>query len=82
MITSRMQSTECEMAAFYAVVSAAEKCRTGLAFYYIKNGGTDQHQAVCEDAQSSQDLYIITTARKRDTLEWEEEIASVYDDNR
>lgn len=38
------------------------KSRTALAYYYIHCGGKD--------------LYIITTARKRDTKEWEGELSS------
>lgn len=49
------------------------KSRTSLAYYYTKNGGkinTDHYIEMFKP----QDLYIITTARKRDTLEWEEEL--------
>ena len=48
------------------------KSRTGLAFYYVQNGGrinTDHYIRMT----NPQDLYIITTARKRDTGEWEGE---------
>lgn len=48
------------------------KSRTALAYYYTKFGGeigTEQYVKMKEP----KDLYIITTARKRDTLEWEEE---------
>lgn len=50
------------------------KSRTSLAYYYAKNGGklnTALHVMMC----NPKDLYIITTARKRDTLEWEGELA-------
>lgn len=49
------------------------KSRTSLAYYYLQQGGdldTDEVRL-----KSPQDLYIITTARKRDTLEWENELA-------
>lgn len=52
------------------------KSRTSLAFYYISYGGrvnTTQYYKMFNPP----DLYIITTARKRDTLEWEEEL-NVY----
>ena len=50
------------------------KSRTALAYYYIRNGGClDTDQYVPMDC-SPQDLYIITTARKRDTCEWEGEM--------
>ena len=48
------------------------KSRTALAYYYIQQKGT-----VGKDAQmmdDPKDLYIITTARKRDTYEWEGEL--------
>ena len=51
------------------------KSRTALAYYYICQGGvlgTDDY--VTMDDVNIQDLYIITTARKRDTLEWEKEL--------
>lgn len=50
------------------------KSRTGLAFYYIKNGGQINTKRYVKMHDPPQDLYIITTARKRDTLEWEEEM--------
>ena len=52
------------------------KSRTGLAYYYILNGG----QIVLSPdlpyirMNDPNDLYIITTARKRDTNEWETEL--------
>lgn len=60
------------------------KSRTALAYYFIQNGGV-----ICGVGKNGyspqgvyfkrmrphpQDLYIITTARKRDTLEWEAEM--------
>ncbi len=50
------------------------KSRTSLAYYYKQNGGdlySDQYMPM-EDPPK--DLYIITTARKRDTCEWESEM--------
>ena len=48
------------------------KSRTALAYYYILNGGElDTDEYVPMDDVKKQDLYIITTARKCDTKEWE-----------
>ena len=49
------------------------KSRTSLAYYYLQNGGrvnTEDYIPMKDPC----DLYIITTARKRDTLEWEGEL--------
>lgn len=46
------------------------KSRTALAYYYICNGGN--LMTGCK-MKNPKDLYIITTARKRDTFEWEAE---------
>ena len=55
------------------------KSRTSLAYYYflvcngklkVNGNGESQHM------KKPRDLYIITTARKRDSKEWEEELAS------
>lgn len=63
------------------------KSRTSLAYYYLENGGdpeslTGGDYIPMEDPPK--DLYIITTARKRDTLEWEGELTpflmSTHDD--
>lgn len=51
------------------------KSRTALAYYYICDGGkigTDEYVPMSDPPK---DLYIITTARKRDTLEWEGEFS-------
>jgi hypothetical protein len=60
------------------------KSRTALAYYYMCNGGeidTDEYVPMDDPPK---DLYIITTARKRDTLEWEGELTpfllSIHDD--
>lgn len=48
------------------------KSRTGIAYYFTQNGGElNPYRAM----DIHQDLYIITTARKRDTLEWEGDLA-------
>lgn len=48
------------------------KSRTSLAYYFIQQGGNlDPYKPM----KNPKDLYIITTARKRDTLEWEYELA-------
>lgn len=54
------------------------KSLTSLSYYYLKNGGdinflTGGDYIPMNDPPK--DLYIITTARKRDTLEWEGEMA-------
>ena len=49
------------------------KSRTSLAYYYKKQGGIIRNEILLE-MQEPKDLYIITTARKRDTLEWEAEL--------
>lgn len=52
------------------------KSRTALAYYYICQDGvlnTDNYELM--DDLHIKDLYIITTARKRDTKEWEGELS-------
>ena len=50
------------------------KSRTALAYYYICQGGVlDTPNYV--KMKHPKNLYIITTARKRDTMEWELEMA-------
>lgn len=48
------------------------KSRTALAYYFIENGGCIDPKKYIP-MKNPKDLYIITTARKRDTLEWEGE---------
>ena len=54
------------------------KSITSLAYFYLKNGGEwsalDGGDYIPMDDTDIQDLYIITTARKRDTHEWEHEL--------
>lgn len=56
------------------------KSMTSLAYYYLQNGGDISFlmgdEYVTMDDVQIKDLYIITTARKRDTLEWEGELAN------
>ena len=49
------------------------KSRTSLAYYYKEQGGKFGTKDYVR-MKSPQDLYIITTARKRDTKEWEGEL--------
>ena len=49
------------------------KSRTALYYYFIKQGGSVDPEFKPISPQAK-DLYIITTARKRDTLEWEKEL--------
>ncbi len=53
------------------------KSRTSLAFYYTLYGGTVNTKNYVK-MHDPPDLCIITTARKRDTGEWEEELAHFY----
>lgn len=47
------------------------KSRTSLAYYFTQQGGQLKPYG---EMKNPKDLYIITTARKRDTLEWESEL--------
>lgn len=54
------------------------KSLTAISYYYLENGG--QLESLVGDDyipmdDPPMDLYIITTARKRDTFEWEKELA-------
>ena len=49
------------------------KSRTGLAYYYLLQKG-ELSSPTYKMMIEPKDLYIITTARKRDTLEWEKEM--------
>ena len=50
------------------------KSRTGLFYYFKENGGWIDEKGYTPMKNSPQDLYIITTAKKRDSLEWEREL--------
>lgn len=56
------------------------KSRTALSYYYLHEGGDPVSLMEGEDyipmSDPPRDLYIITTARKRDTKEWEFELAN------
>lgn len=53
------------------------KSLTSLSYYYIQNGGSKKfvEGGKYVRMKKPKDLYIITTARKRDTMEWEGELA-------
>lgn len=51
------------------------KSRTGLYYYFKEQGGWIIEQEYHE-MKNPKDLYIITTAQKRDKLEWEFELAN------
>lgn len=53
------------------------KSRTSLAYYYKEQGG-DLNAGRYVPMKNPRDLYIITTARKRDTLEWEGELSPFH----
>ena len=51
------------------------KSRTGLYYYFKEQGGSIIGQDYIP-MKNPKDLYIITTAKKRDSLEWEGELAN------
>lgn len=50
------------------------KSRTALAYYFIQNDGVVQHDILKGMKKHPLDLYVITTARKRDDNEWASEM--------
>ena len=50
------------------------KSRTSLGYYFQQMGGSFKNFEKCR-LKDPLDLYIITTARKRDTKEWEGELS-------
>ena len=48
------------------------KSRTGLYYYFTQQGGQIMNEYI--PMKKPRDLYIITTAMKRDSLEWEKEL--------
>lgn len=52
------------------------KSITALGYYYMRvcGGSLDENGVICP-MKIKKDLYIITTARKRDTLEWDKDMA-------
>lgn len=51
------------------------KSRTSIGYYYKEQGGDLYSDEYIPMDDPPQDLYIITTARKRDTKEWEGELS-------
>lgn len=54
------------------------KSRTSLAYYYILNGGEVNTSTYVKMKAKPKDLYIITTALKRDKFEWESELLNFH----
>lgn len=52
------------------------KSRTALYYYFKENGGSIDPDYI--SMKNPKDLFIITTARKRDDLEWEGELANFH----
>lgn len=52
------------------------KSRTSLAYYCLQQNPTGDTISFLETHPKIEDLYIITTARKRDTFEWDSELAN------
>lgn len=50
------------------------KSRTGLYYYFHKNGGDIKNQEYIPMRNNPPDLYILTTAKKKHDKEWEEEL--------
>lgn len=50
------------------------KSRTGIYYYFSKNGGRIEHQTYKPMRPHPPDLYILTTAKKRNDKEWEGEL--------
>lgn len=57
------------------------KSMTAIGYFYIQNGGdidedpSSKNVYIPADKKKMKDLYIITTARKRDTCEWEKDLS-------
>lgn len=51
------------------------KSRTALAYFYLLNGGTIATNGRATKMKAPRDLYIITTARKRDERDWDKEMS-------
>jgi hypothetical protein len=51
------------------------KSRTALGYYYVLNGGEVITEEYVSMNAKPQDLYIITTAKKRDSHEWESDMS-------
>ena len=50
------------------------KSITSLAYYYISQGGKIKNRNLFGGMKNPKDLYIITTAKKRDSLEWDKDM--------
>ena len=51
------------------------KSTTSIAYFYTKVCGGDPFSKIIKPPEYPKNLYILTTAKKRDDLEWDEELA-------
>lgn len=54
------------------------KSLTALGYYYQENGGKIVNGTMTSRMMNPRDLYIITTAAKRDKHEWDHELLAIY----
>lgn len=50
------------------------KSRTALAYYFVAQGGSIDITGKTSDMKNPKDLYVITTAKKRDSADWADEM--------
>lgn len=50
------------------------KSRTGIYYYFQRNGGSIKNKKYNRMKNNPPDLYILTTAKKKHDMEWEEEL--------
>lgn len=73
----RMALNKCKNGSILSGGTGSGKSITGIAYYYLKvcKGGLCVNgKGTIETFKEPKDLYIITTAKKRDSMEWELEL--------